>query len=263
MELSAIPTTYTTSSTIFLPSALFNPLPVPQTFTGQVTTTGSTTYYTLTYELGLSFFNPNNVPHTDGGFYEAYVFYASAAGTQYSVPPSTTVSCAPTHGRGTAACTTLYPGVAPTSGFDGPSYWKVDNIESSAYLAYFTSTAPFPAATAAGAAPASTPAPLALGPRAKVGIALGVPLGVCACALSGVLLLLFRYRRRKRGLNVGRTGAVAGPDDVDGDVGDKMVVGSGDGDGGGGDVLELRGAEVRGYQSELEGSVAEGRGELA
>lgn len=57
---------------------------------------------------------------------------------------------------------------------------------------------------------------------------------------------------------MGRTGAAAGPDDVDGDVGDKMVVG-----GGGGDVLELRGAEVRGYQSELEGSVAEGRGELA
>lgn len=77
---------YTTTSTVFLPSALFNPLPASQTFTGQFTTTGSTTYYSLTYELGLSFFNPGNVPRTVGGYDEVYNFSASAAGTKYILP---------------------------------------------------------------------------------------------------------------------------------------------------------------------------------
>lgn len=77
---------YTTTSIIFLPSALFNPFPSPQIFTGQVTTTGSTTYYSLTYELGISLFNPHKVPHTVGGYDEVYYFSASAAGTQYSLP---------------------------------------------------------------------------------------------------------------------------------------------------------------------------------
>ena len=79
---------YTTASTIFLPSALFNPFPSPQIFTGQVATTGSTTYYSLTYELGISLFNPHKVPHTVGGYDEVYFFSASAAGTQYSLPQS-------------------------------------------------------------------------------------------------------------------------------------------------------------------------------
>ena len=77
---------YTTSSTIFLPSALFNLFPAPQTFTGQVATTDSTTYYSLTYELGLSFFNPSNAPHTVGDYDNLYVFSASAAGTKYVLP---------------------------------------------------------------------------------------------------------------------------------------------------------------------------------
>lgn len=77
---------YTTSSTIFLPSALFNPFPVPQSFTGQVTTTDSTTYYSLTYELGLSFFNPYKYPHTVGDFDNVYSFSASVFGTEYTLP---------------------------------------------------------------------------------------------------------------------------------------------------------------------------------
>lgn len=56
---------YTYSSIIFLPCALFNPLPGPGTLTGQVTTVSSTTYYPF-YELGFSFFDPINAPHTLG-----------------------------------------------------------------------------------------------------------------------------------------------------------------------------------------------------
>lgn len=43
----------------------------------------------------------------------------------------TTVSCGPTHGRGTVACKTFYTGTAATNGFIGPSYCEVDNAESS------------------------------------------------------------------------------------------------------------------------------------
>ena len=77
---------YTTSATIFLPSALFDPDPAPQVFTGQVATADSTTYYSLTYDLGSSFFNPSNVPHTVAAFGDRYVFSASAGGTNYVVP---------------------------------------------------------------------------------------------------------------------------------------------------------------------------------
>ena len=77
---------YTTSSTIFLPSALFDPLPRPQNVTGQVATTGDTTYYSLTYELGTRYFNPNHVPLTIGGYEDTFVFSASADGTIYALP---------------------------------------------------------------------------------------------------------------------------------------------------------------------------------
>ena len=77
---------YTTSATIFLPSALFDPDQAPQVFTGQVATTDGTTYYSLTYDLGSSFFNPSNVPHTVAAFGDRYVFSASAGGTNYVVP---------------------------------------------------------------------------------------------------------------------------------------------------------------------------------
>ena len=77
---------YTTSSTIFLPSALFDPLPRPQNVTGQVATTGDTTYYSLTYELGTRYFNPNHVPLTVGGYEDTFVFSASADGTLYALP---------------------------------------------------------------------------------------------------------------------------------------------------------------------------------
>ena len=77
---------YTTSSTIFLPSALFDPLPRPQNVTGQVATTGHTTYYSLTYELGTRYFNPNHVPLTVGGYEDTFVFTASADGTLYALP---------------------------------------------------------------------------------------------------------------------------------------------------------------------------------
>ena len=73
---------YTSTSSIFLPSALFNPEPIQQNFTGQVATTDSTTYYSLTYNPGTLFFNPSNVPHTVGGR-DVYSFSASAAGTWY------------------------------------------------------------------------------------------------------------------------------------------------------------------------------------
>ena len=77
---------YTTSSTIFLPSALFDPLPRPQNVTGQVATTGDTTYYSLTYELGTRYFNPNHEPLTVGGYEDTFVFSASAGGTSYALP---------------------------------------------------------------------------------------------------------------------------------------------------------------------------------
>lgn len=162
---------------------------------------------------------------------------------------------------------TFYPDVAATSSFNGPSYWQIDNAESFVYLAYFTSTEPFPAATttaaAITAAPSSPAAPVAaFSPQAKVSIGLSVPLGVCACALLGILLLR-RYRRRTQQLSrIGRTGAGAGADDdVAGESEDKMTAESGSGNGSG-DVSELHGAEVRGDRNELEGSVAEGRNEL-
>lgn len=100
-----------------------------------------------------------------------------------------------------------------------------------------------------------------LSPQAKVGIGLGAPLGICACTLMGVLLLL-RYRRRQLRSRIQRMNAEAGPGDVADDVEDKTTRGSGDG-GGSGNVFELHGAGMQGCQNELEGSMAEGREELA
>ena len=166
------------------------------------------------------------------------------------------MTCGPTHGCGTAACQTLFPGVAATTNFDGPSAWVVDNAESSVYLAYFTSSAPFPETTTTTAASSTCPTLSAvtsstarrgtLSPEVKVGIGLGAPLGVCACALMGVLLLL-GYRRRQQRSRTGRVNAEAGSDEVE----VKTKRGSGDG-GGSGDVAELHGAEMQGCQNELE-----------
>ena len=184
------------------------------------------------------------------------------------------MTCGPTHGCGTAACQTLFPGVAATTNFDGPSAWLVENAESSVYLAYFTSSAPFPEITTTTAAASSSCQSLSavmssstarrgtLSPEVKVGIGLGTPLGVCACALMGVLLLL-GYRRRQQRSSVGDLNAEGGSDVVaDDDIGDKMKRGSGDG-GGSGDVAELHGVGMQDCQNDLEGSMAEGREELA
>ena len=181
------------------------------------------------------------------------------------------MSCGPTDGCGTAACQTLFPGVAATTNFDGPSVWLVKNAESSVYLAYFTSSAPFPETTTTttasstcqilSAVTSSTARPETLSPQMKVGIALGAPLGVCACALMGVLLLL-RYRRRQQRSRIEHMNAEAGPNDVADDIEDKTIRGSGDG-GGSGNVSELHGAGMQGCQNELEGATAEGREELA
>lgn len=184
----------------------------------------------------------------------------------------TTVNCSPTHSGGTAACTTFYPGVVATSGFDGPSYWKIDNAESSVYLAYFTSSEPFPPATVTAAAaftsstlatePSSSSSSTTLSPATRIFVGLGVPLGVCACAVLGLLLLL-RHRRHKMLFLAGRANAVAASDDyVVGDIEDKMTAEGGNGDGSG-EVSELHGMEGRGAANELEGSVGEGRNELA
>ncbi|KAF6235430.1 hypothetical protein HO173_006626 [Letharia columbiana] len=140
-------------------------------------------------------------------------------------------------------------------------------MPSRLYLAYFTSTEPFPAAktTAAAtstfsgptAAPSST---VALSPQTKEGVELGVSLGVCACAWLGVLVLL-RYPRRKQQSRIGRMSSVADPNDVPEAIEDKSTAGSSNGEGSDG-FSELHGAEVNGYQNELEGSMAEGREEL-
>ena len=181
------------------------------------------------------------------------------------------MTCGPTHGCGTAACQTLFPGVAATTNFDGPSAWLVENAESSVYLAYFTSSAPFPETTTTTAASSAcqslsavtsaTARRGALSPEVKVGIGLGAPLGVCVCALVGVLLLL-GYRRRQQRSRVERVNAEAGSDDVAGDVEYKTKRGSGDGSGSG-NVAELHGAGMQGCQNELEGSMAGEREELA
>ena len=189
--------------------------------------------------------------------------------SKYTKPDcrETTVTCGPTHGCGTAACQTFFPGVAATTNFDGPSAWVVENAESSVYLAYFTSSAPFPetATTTAGsstcptlsAVTSSTARHGTLSPVVKVGIGLGAPLGVCACAMMGVLLLL-GYRRRQQRPRVEHVSAEAVPDEAE----IKTKRGSGDG-GGSGNVAELHGAGMQGCQNELEGSMAEGREELA
>ena len=177
------------------------------------------------------------------------------------------MSCSPTRGRGTAACVTSYPGVAATSSFNSPSYWQIDNAESSVYLAYFTSSEPFPAATTTAAAAstssgfATAPSSRTLGPLARLGIGLGVPLGVCACAVLGILLLL-RYGRQKQLSRTGLTNNVVRPEDVAEDIENKTTAESGNGNGSG-DVSELHEAEGRSAANELEGSVGEGRMELA
>lgn len=74
-----------------------------------------------------------------------------------------------------------------------------------------------------------------------------------------LLLLLRRYRQRKQQSHIRQTSTEAGPDHVTGELDDKAKAGGGDG-GGPGDVLELHGVAV---PNELEGSVGEGRMELA
>lgn len=55
--------------------------------------------------------------------------------------------------------------------------------------------------------------------------------------------------------------SVADPNDVPEAIEDKTTAGSSNGEGSDG-ISELHGAEVNGYQNELEGSMAEGREEL-
>ena len=59
------------------------------------------------------------------------------------------------------------------SGFNGLSYWKVDNAESFVYLAYYTSSESFPSnATIAAAAFISSIDSIASSPMRKLGFSL-------------------------------------------------------------------------------------------
>ncbi|KAM0795291.1 hypothetical protein BDR22DRAFT_826147 [Usnea florida] len=249
------------TTTILLPSALFTSAPLRQNFSGFISSSSSTTFYTVWPNPQNNFtdFGPNFVTHYN---WSGYPFSASAAGTQF-VWQDLTINCPPTITSFKPVCTTTSIDLDKTN---PPSYNTL--TEPSFYTIELLNH------QATDQTPSTSPKLL------KISIGLSAPLGICLCVLTAVLI--YRHREHKlRSRNkhnaafMGRASIADGMKDVkmvDGVDGGRngfaAYGGAGAGENGSG-VREIGpGARAvdgpsEAFSNELDGVGRNGRGELA
>ncbi|KAF6224422.1 hypothetical protein HO133_010999 [Letharia lupina] len=228
------------STNVLLPAWLFNPEPTGATFTGQISTSLGTTYYTLdcNYEF------TNFVGQGGQCRYNGYTFSATSSTTAYvlssvslaksdgsnslqAFQQAITIHCGPVGYANIASCTSTYLSniedpedeITADESASNAIYSTVIIVgpESTLYPFFFTSSSNNAASSTATPrgmptnpmpSPASGPASSAThGTAAKVGTGLGVPLG--ACVLAGLALLLYRHAKHKERSRLSQMGNMA------------------------------------------------------